>query len=455
MQDWQAVRQKQIDFFKEGHTLPIEARKEQLKSMRRLLKENEKELSEALRLDFNKSAFECFLTEINPLFHSIQEALENIYAWSSPRGIALDQRIHFWSRAKVASQPKGNALIFAPWNYPINLVFHPMVAALAAGCTVLIKPSENVPHTSRLIQKLCSIYFPEEWVYCVLGEVDTAKELLKESWDHIFFTGSTPVGKSVMIAAAQTLSPVTLELGGKCPVVIHKNANLKIAVKRIAWAKILNAGQTCVAPDHIWVDKSILSDLLPLLKKELKKQFSSLIQEGTACSLVDRKAFDRMKGLLSDLEHEKLGEIQEESLHFPPTIVLDPSKDARLMKEEIFGPILPIFSFEDESEVRESIERLGHPLAIYLFGHSKRELRVWQNKTRSGAIVLNELIMQLASEHLPFGGIGNSGMGQYHGKAGFDTFSFQRTILSKISWLELPIRYAPYGSKLKWIKKLI
>jgi len=455
MQDWQAIRNQQIAFFKEGKTLSIEERKNQLKSMRQLLTENEKELAAALKKDFNKPEFECFITEIHPVLNAIQEALENLYSWEAGYSVALDQRIHFWSSAKLQSQPKGNALILAPWNYPINLVFHPMVGAIAAGCTVIFKPSENVPQTAALIQSLCKKYFPAEWVYCVTGDAETAKALLKPAWDHIFFTGSTKIGREVMLAAANNLSPVTLELGGKCPVIVDKKANLKVAAKRIAWAKLLNAGQTCVAPDHVWVDASIQSDFLLLLKQELQWQYAHLIKEDSATAIVNLGAFDRLIELLQEVEYEKLGEIERDRRLFPPCLVINPNSNVRLNKEEIFGPILPIFAFTDPSEPKRSIERNDHPLAIYLFGHSNKEMNGWQRDSRSGALLRNELIMHLGSEHLPFGGIGKSGMGRYHGKAGFDTFSIQRSIMTKITWLDLPIRYAPYGSKLKWIKKLL
>ena len=455
MHEWQAIRSRQIDFFNQGKTLSVGERITQLKSMRSLLKENEVAIAEALKKDFNKPPFECFITEIHPVLGAIDEALANIYSWEAGYSVPLDQRIHFWSRAKLQSQPKGNVLLLAPWNYPINLVFHPMVSALAAGCTVMVKPSENVPHTAELIQLLCQKYFPTEWVHCVTGNADLAKSLVESAWDHIFFTGSTLVGKQVMLSAAQTLSPVTLELGGKCPVIVHKKANLKVAAKRIAWAKLLNGGQTCVAPDHIWVESAIQSDFIPLLKHELQSQFAQLVKEDSATAIVNQKAYDRLTRLLAEVESERLGEINEDRRLFPPCLALNPNADSGVSKEEIFGPILPVYTYENEAEIKASLARNGHPLAIYLFGHSEKELKKWQRESRSGALLLNELIMHLGSEHLPFGGIGNSGMGRYHGKAGFDTFSIQRTVLSKITWLDLPVRYAPYGSKLKWIKKLL
>lgn len=449
---FESIKEKQLQLFQSGATRTLKWRKQQLKTLKALIQENEAELSKALFADLHRSPFETFVAELGPSLQEIDKQLDRMAFWSSPRKQVTNQLIHFWSRAEVIPQPKGNVLIIAPWNYPFYLLFPPLAGAFAAGCTAVLKPSEQLKETTALLASLFKKYFPENEAVLVEGDAAVSQALVEMPWDHIFFTGSSEVGKKIMASAAKNLTPLTLELGGKCPCIIDQSASLKIAAKRIAWGKLLNAGQTCVAPDHLWIDSSIKEEFIAHLKREFQRQFDLLGNDYS--HLINPQAFERMTRLSDHTSAWKAGTSDATSLRFPPVLLELEGTDDPSMQEEIFGPVLPMLTFDND--LPESILQVHHssPLAIYYFDKKNQSWKTLKNHSRSGALVRNEVVMHLAHSNLPFGGIGESGFGHYHGQYSFDCFSHTRSILEKVNWPDAPIRYAPYSGKLKLIRRL-
>ena len=438
-----------------NQTTDIKYRKESLKKLLHVITQNEEAIITALYNDFKKPAFEAVLTETNYVIGDLKETIKNINSWAKPKKV-WSSLLNFPSSDYIYSEPYGNVLILSPWNYPFQLALCPLVAAVAAGNKVTLKPSELTPHTSAIIAKIISETFPVKDVVVVTGDATIAADLLKKRWDYIFFTGSVGVGKIVAKAAAENLTPVTLELGGKSPCIVDETANLELSARRIVWGKIINAGQTCVAPDYILVHHKMKDTFVKFLIQEIEKALGPNPEESADYArIINLKNWQRQ---LSLLENQKIlygGQSTQDSLYLAPTLLDEPKMDSLVMKEEIFGPILPILSYESKDEIDKIISSFDKPLALYLFSQNNYFIDEVLQKYSFGGGCINDTVIHLVNNKLPFGGVGNSGMGAYHGKLSFDIFSHKKSIVKRGTWLDLPLRYAPYGDKLKTIRKLL
>ena len=433
----------------------IQFRKETLKRLLLSIEENEDRIVQALFNDFKKPAFEAVLTETNYVISDLKNTIKNIKCWSKPKKV-LPSLLNFPSKDYIYSEPYGKVLIIAPWNYPFQLALCPLISAVAAGNSVELKPSELTPHTSSLIAEIISNVFDKNHVEVIEGGVEVSQNLLSQRWDYIFFTGSVAVGKIVAKAAAEYLTPITLELGGKNPCIIDETANLKLAAKRIVWGKFINAGQTCIAPDYLLVQKKIKSELIEQLKHEITNAYSDnpeLSPDYTR--IVNVKNWERLNKLI---ESEKIvfgGQNNQDDCYLAPTLIDETSCDSPIMKEEIFGPILPILSFENETELDAIITKYEKPLSLYVFTTKNNFAEKIIQKFSFGGGCINDTVIHFSNNRLPFGGVGHSGIGAYHGKMSFDTFSHKKAIVKKANWLDLPMRYAPYKGKLTLIRKIL
>lgn len=445
---------KQRSFFESGKTLSLEFRREALDKLYKAIQSNMKDLEDAIKTDLGKSAFEAGMCEIRLTLSEITYMKKHLRKFAKPKRVPTPLS-HFYSTSKVYASPYGVVLIMSPWNYPLLLSLEPLVDAIAAGNTAIIKPSLYAPFTSNAIEKLIKGTFNEEYVSVVTGGREENKNLLLSKFDYIFFTGSKNVGKEVMRRAAEHLTPVTLELGGKSPCVVLKNANIKAAARRIVFGKYLNCGQTCVAPDYVLVDESVKNELIDALKKEVKTQFGEKpLERQDYGKIINKKHFDRLSGLIDKEKVIYGGNTSESTLQIEPTIINNVTLDDAIMKEEIFGPLLPIISVKDEDEAIRIIKSLEHPLALYVFTSSKKDEKRFINTVGFGGGCVNDTIVHLATSNMGFGGFGESGMGSYHGKKGFDTFSHYKSILKKTTLFDLPIRYQPYSSKKEKLIKM-
>lgn len=447
---------QQRNFFDSNETKSVKFRIQQLKKLKRLLKENEAQLNKAIFEDFGKSDFETYVTELATIYHEINIFLKHLKSWSKPKRV-ISNLANFPSRSYVFPEPLGNTLIIGAWNYPYQLSLVPVVTSLAAGNTVILKPSELPQHTSSIMAKLINENFPSNYFRVVEGGIKESSALLEQKFDKIFFTGSTAVGKIVYQAAAKHLTPVTLELGGKSPTFILKDCNIKLTAQRIVWAKFLNAGQTCVAPDYILVDKSIEEKLLKALKKEIEKYHNKENPDkSNYLKIINSSHFDRLHQLIDPDKVYHGGQSDMEDRTIEPTILHKINFEDKIMEDEIFGPILPVISFSNLDEAIHTVKKQPKPLACYIYSSSKKSsLKIIQEISFGGGAI-NDSLMQLSNSRLPFGGVGSSGMGSYHGKAGFDTFSHFKSILKKSNLIELPIKYPPYSKfKLKLLKFIL
>lgn len=447
---------QQRNFFDSNETKSVKFRIQQLKKLKRLLKENEAQLNKAIFEDFGKSDFETYVTELATIYHEINIFLKHLKSWSKPKRV-ISNLANFPSRSYVFPEPLGNTLIIGAWNYPYQLSLVPVVTSLAAGNTVILKPSELPQHTSSIMAKLINENFPSNYFRVIEGGIKESSALLEQKFDKIFFTGSTAVGKIVYQAAAKHLTPVTLELGGKSPTFILKDCNIKLTAQRIVWAKFLNAGQTCVAPDYILVDKSIEEKILKALKKEIEKYHNKENPDkSNYLKIINSSHFDRLHQLIDPdkVYHGGLCDIENRIIE--PTILHKINFEDKIMEDEIFGPILPVISFSNLEEAIYTVKKQPKPLACYIYSSSKKSsLKIIQEISFGGGAI-NDSLMQLSNSRLPFGGVGSSGMGSYHGKAGFDTFSHFKSILKKSNLIELPIKYPPYSKfKLKLLKFIL
>jgi aldehyde dehydrogenase (NAD+) len=433
----------------------IDFRKKSLEDLLDTIILYENDIIEALHKDFGKPAFETVLTETNYVISDLKYTIKNIETWAKPRKVTASI-LNFPSSDYIYNDPYGNVLIISPWNYPFQLALCPLVAAVAAGNSVTLKPSEMTPNTSLLIAKIIRETFDERHVVAILGDAGMSQQLLKQRWDYIFFTGSVPVGKIIARIAAENLTPVTLELGGKCPCIVDETANLKIAAKRIVWGKILNAGQTCVAPDYVLVHRKVKSEFVNLLQKEIENALGQDPELSLDYArIINSKNWERQ---LAMLENQKIivgGESNRTGFYLAPTLLDEPKLDSMVMQEEIFGPILPIISFESKQEVEKIVFSYEKPLSLYLFSQNQKYIDQVLSKFSFGGGCVNDVVIHLVNHRLPFGGVGNSGVGAYHGKLSFDIFSHKKSIVKRATWLDLPMRYAPYGTKLKWVRKLL
>lgn len=445
---------KQQAFFKSGATKEIAFRKKMLKKLKKLIQQHEDKFYKAIYKDFKKSKFDTYTTEISFLYHDIDYYLKNISNLSQPQKVATNLANQL-ANSRVCYEPFGQCLVIGAWNYPYQLSLAPAIAAIAAGNTVVLKPSELVPHTSLVMADLINTHFDDNFFCVVEGGVAETTELLKLRFDNIFFTGSSKVGKIVYKAAAEHLTPVTLELGGKSPVIVTKSANLKVAAKRIVWGKFLNAGQTCVAPDYVLVDKLVEQKLLKKIEEYIVKfAYSETSKEFT--QIVNERNFDRLLNLIDTSKIYVGGSHNKEERYISPTVLQNVAWSDAVMKEEIFGPILPVLSYNNYNDALKAIQDGEKPLASYLFSSKKKEKEAFAKNISFGGGCVNDVIMHLTNSNLPFGGVGNSGIGNYHGKYGFYTFSHQKAILEKVTWGEPNLKYPPYSEqKLKWIKKIL
>ena len=438
-----------------NHRTDINYRKESLKKLLHVITKNEDAIIKALYDDFKKPAFEAVLTETNYVISDLKENIKNISSWAKPKKV-WGSLLNFPSSDFIYSEPYGNVLILSPWNYPFQLALCPLVAAVAAGNKVTLKPSELTPNTSAIISKIISETFPVKDVVVITGDATIAADLLKKRWDYIFFTGSVGVGKIVAKAAAENLTPVTLELGGKSPCIVDETANLELSARRIVWGKIINAGQTCVAPDYILVHHKMKDTFVKFLIQEIQKALGPNPEESPDYArIINLKNWERQ---LTLLEGQKIlfgGESNKDSLYLAPTLLDNPSMESLVMKEEIFGPVLPILSYESENDIEKIISSFDKPLSLYLFSENKSFIDEVLKKYSFGGGCINDTVMHLVNNRLPFGGVGNSGMGAYHGKLSFDIFSHQKSIVKRGTWLDVPLRYAPYNDKLKTIRQLL
>ena len=439
------IREAQKTFFASGATLDIKFRKEMLLNLLSAIEKWEDRLAEALWTDLHKSYEEAYLTEISIVKTEIKTHLRKVSGWARRKKVHSPLKL-FPSRSYIVKEPLGNSLIISPWNYPVQLLLNPLVGAISAGCTALLKPSPYVPNVSKTIEEMISEAFDERYISVVQGNRTVNATLLEQRWDLIFFTGSPSLGKKVMEAASRHLTPVILELGGKSPCIIDKSADIRIAAKRIAWGKTLNSGQTCIAPDYILIHKDIQKEFVKAFAEEIKNLHGEDIQaDRHYVRMVNDKAFERVTGYFKDGNIIYGGRTDAATRFIEPTLVENVPLDSPLMTEEIFGPVFPIVTFEDNFKERviEFVTSREKPLAFYYFG---KESDGWEiiRRTSSGGGCINDVIMHIANENVPFGGVGNAGMGRYHDKDSFDAFSHTRSIIATGTWIDLPFRYMPY-----------
>lgn len=437
-------------FFESGATLSAEARLRALQSLYQVLKQGEGELLEALQADLGKPEFEAFLGEIGFLYEELHFCRKHLRDWMRPERVKTPLTL-FPAKSEIRREPKGPVLVLAPWNYPVQLAVAPAIAAISAGNTVVLKPSELAPASADAMKKLLAAPELRGWIQVVTGDAGLAQELLRQPFRHVFFTGGERVGILVMKAAAEHLADVTLELGGKSPVLVHASADLRLAARKIVWGKFFNAGQTCVAPDYAVVDKKVHDEFLRALKSELERNFGTEADYGR---IIHRRHFERLEALAKDGELLWGGKKDPERLHFGPTVVRPKSLDAPLMREEIFGPILPVIAADGEKEMHAIVARNPEPLALYAFGRDTG-FRERALATRAGGVCWNDVVVHLGNPHLPFGGAGKSGIGAYHGRHGFAEFSHKKAVILGGERVDPPLRYRPYAKNLKWIRKLI
>ncbi|AZA89628.1 Coniferyl aldehyde dehydrogenase [Chryseobacterium nakagawai] len=448
------ILQSQRDFFKTQQTKSIAFRKMYLEKLRSLIISNESLLYEAIYNDFGKSKFDTFTTEIAFVLNDIDYYLKNLKSFAKPQKVSTNLANQL-GKSKIYSEPLGNILVIGAWNYPYQLSLSPIIAAIGAGNCCILKPSEIAENTMKAMSTIINKNFPPEYLYVYEGGIDETTELLKLKFDKIFFTGSTKVGKIVYKAAAEHLTPVVLELGGKSPAIVTKNANLDIAAKRIVWGKFLNAGQTCVAPDYLLVEEAVQEQFLEMLRKYIKEfKYSPDSEQYT--KIINTRNFQR---LISLIDNEKIyfgGNSDEQKRYIEPTILHNIDWNDLIMQEEIFGPLLPVIGFKNYNMALNAILELEKPLAAYLFSNNTEEKENFTQRLSFGGGCINDVVMHLSNDNLPFGGVGNSGIGNYHGKFGFEAFSHQKSVLEKATWGEPNIKYPPYSEKkLSWIKRFL
>ena len=450
--DISALVRAQRAYFRTGATLPVPARQAALDRLRRTLLDWEGRMEAALAADLNKSPAESYLCEVGLTLSELGYVRRRLARWARPRG-RLPSLAQLPGTCFTLPEPRGVVLILAPWNYPLLLSLEPLIGALAAGNCCVLKPSEHAPAASAALRELLAQCFPPELVSVAEGGPEVSRALLAEKFDYIFFTGGTEIGRQVMAAAAAHLTPVTLELGGKSPCVVDATANLDLAAKRLVFGKLLNCGQTCVAPDYVLADRRIKDELIARLRRWIAVQYGSdpLDNRGYV-RMVDRRHFDRVMGLIDPGKVVYGGRGDPETLTIQPTILDGPSPGDPVMEEEIFGPLLPILTFDHLQEAADFINRRPRPLALYLFSQDRAARRLFLERVPFGGGCVNDTVIHLTSSRLPFGGTGDSGMGRYHGRASFDTFSHHKSVVVKGAWPDPSFRYPPYTP---WKEKLI
>ena len=451
--DFSNYIENQENYFRNGNTLPISKRKKLLKNLKKEILSNEDKIFQALNNDLRKSNYETYLTEIGILISEIDLFLSNLKKWAKPKKVK-SSLLSFPSSDYIYSEPYGKVLIISPWNYPFQLAVLPLMSAVAAGNTVVLKPSEHAPNTSSLNKEIIEKIFDKSHALVVEGAAETASKLLEYRWDYIFFTGSVKIGKIVATAAAKHLTPTTLELGGKNPCIIDDSVDLRLTSRRIVWGKFVNAGQTCIAPDFLIVKRNIKEQLIDHLSKEIERAYGKDPKESEDYPrIVNKTNLSRLSNMIKDTKILFGGEYDIETCYFSPTIIDEPRIDSPIMDEEIFGPILPIISYDDENQIEKLISKYEKPLALYVFSTNKIFSEKIIRKYSFGGGAINDTIIHVGNPNLPFGGVGYSGIGAYHGKSSFDLLSHKKSIVKKGNWLDIKIRYAPYKGKLEYVKK--
>lgn len=448
-----ALTNAQKTYFRSGETLPVEFRLGMLRRLLKAMETWEGPLCEALWADLHKSYEEAYLTELSIVRGEIRNHLRHLRRWARPQRRRTPLKL-FPSASRILPEPLGSALIVAPWNYPVQLLLNPLVGAISAGCTAMLKPSPHVPHVAKVIGEMIAATFDERYIAVVQGDRNVNTQLLAERWDLIFFTGSPALGRVVMTAAAQNLTPVVLELGGKSPSIVDRGADVEIAARRIAWGKTINSGQTCIAPDYLFVHASLREQFVEAFGRALKRLHGDDAQRSHYyVRMVDDRAFERVAGYLAQGTILLGGRTDRADRYIEPTLLGDVDPAAPVMREEIFGPVLPMLTFERTEEVVDFVNGREKPLAFYYFGDRKAGWEMLR-RTTSGGACLNDTIMHIANERLPFGGVGNSGMGRYHGRESFEVFSNRRAVVVSPFRPDIPLRYPPYRF-FKWVKRIL
>jgi aldehyde dehydrogenase (NAD+) len=455
LQNIRSIIERQREFFVEDKTKDIVFRLEHLKRLGISIKNHEQEILQALKKDLNKAPFEAYATEVGMVLEELNFIRKRLTGWAVPKRVRTSIT-NFISTSTIYSEPYGVVLIMSPWNYPFMLTIAPLIGAIAAGNCAIVKPSNYSPNTSEVIDIILSEVFRKDYVTVVHGGREANQSLLEQKFDYIFFTGSVAVGKLVMEAAAKYITPITLELGGKSPCIVDETADLDLAARRITWGKFMNAGQTCVAPDYLLVHYSVKDELLHKIKEYIVKFYGSNVSENENFpKIVNEKHLQRLIDLMDGEQIEIGGDVSRETNQIAPTVLDHINWDSPIMVEEIFGPLLPILEYKDLNDVISRINNRPKPLALYFFTKNKpNERKIIQSISYGGGCI-NDTIMHLTSSNMPFGGVGESGMGGYHGSASFDTFSHKKSILKKSNWFDLPLRYPPYKDHLALIKKIM
>ncbi|PXW90904.1 aldehyde dehydrogenase (NAD+) [Streptohalobacillus salinus] len=450
-----ALFEKQKSYFHMGNTKPLAHRLEALTLLKDAIKQYEPKIIEALHQDLHKSEFESYMTEIGILYTEIDHVKKHLKKWMRPKKVKT-ALTHLGTKGKIHHDPYGVTLIIAPWNYPFQLAIAPLIGAIAGGNTAILKPSELTPHTANVIDEMISHTYIPEYISVVQGGVDVSTELLETPFDYIFFTGSVNVGKIVMEKASHHLTPHTLELGGKSPAIVHDDASLKLAAKRIAWGKYINAGQTCVAPDYVYVHEGVKERFLELLAEAIDALYSTdPINHSEYTHIVNEEHFKRLTRFLDNGQLIKGGQTNSDKRIIAPTVLSNITFDDAVMKDEIFGPILPILSYQHLNDAIEMIQKQPKPLALYLFSEKSITQQTILDELSFGGGCINDTIYHLATPYLPFGGVGASGTGNYHGKYSFDTFTHQKSVLKQTTYFDLDLRYPNQKHGLKWVKRLL
>lgn len=453
--DLEMLVAEQRMFFKEHQTKSYSFRIEALRKLYASIVIHQQQISDALWEDLHKSEFESYATEIGFVLGEIKDAIRNLKSWMKPESKNTPM-VLFGSKSKVISEPYGVTLILAPWNYPFQLQISPLVGAIAAGNCAILKPSPQTPHVTAVLKRIIEYAFPSKYIVLADIENEQMESLLLQRFDYIFYTGGVGYGKHIMHAAAENLTPVTLELGGKSPCIVDKDTNLKIAARRIVWGKFINAGQTCVAPDYLLVHKDIKDEFINCLIKEIETQYGPDPKVSPDyVRIISHTHCRRLENLMKHGVIVAGGVVDRTEKYIAPTLLVDVDLTSELMTEEIFGPLLPVLQFTNITEVVSFINAREKPLALYYFGQSTAQARRIINETTSGGTCINDVVVQVANTYLPFGGVGNSGMGNYHGIYGFRTFSHQRAIVCTTTWFNLGVKFAPYKSKIKLLKKVL
>lgn len=446
--------EKQRKFFNSGKTRPVEFRISQLRTLKQAIKNHEPRIIEALATDLAKSEFEAYETEIGNTYQEINFAIKHLPSWVKPEKVPTPLTI-FPSRSFIYKEPRGTSLIIGPWNFPFQLNVIPLLGSIAAGNTSIIKPSEVAPATSRILAELIAKSFSDDYIAVFEGDAEVAKELLAQKFDTIFFTGGTRIGREVAEHAARNLTPAILELGGKSPCVVDVNTNLQITARRIVWGKFLNAGQTCIAPDYVLVHRSEKTSLLTKMKEQIVNLFGNDPSKSPDFPrIINERHFDRLLSLINGNIFEG-GNHDRASRYIAPTIIRDVDFEHPSMNDEIFGPVLPVLEYENLDDAIQLINKHRHPLALYLFTNNKDTEEKIINGISFGTGCINDCLVQFQNPNLPFGGVGTSGIGSYHGKNSFDAFSHRKSIVKSTPSLDLPLRYPPYRQRIKLLRKFM